>query len=158
MIWCLACKNNWVLLCFCWNFLQTCDLVEGVYLLIWWIFSRYWFLRTWCTVDWTNSDHPPLIIKEIPRSVEKRLSTFSSLQNIFHSGVNHLLWKMPKSSGYKTKLQHPSINNQKKNNQNKKKRKRNITYLNPPYSKSVKTNIERILIKLISKQNKWSLF
>ena len=44
-----------------------------------------------------------------------------------------------------------NINNQNKNNQNKKKRKRNIIWFNPPYSKSVKTNIRRIFIKLICK-------
>ena len=55
---------------------------------------------------------------------------------------------MPKNSGYKTKLQYQQP---KENNQNKKKRKRNIIWFNPPYSKSVKTNIGRIFIKLISK-------
>ena len=30
-----------------------------------------------------NSDHPPSIIKEIPRSIEKRLSILSSSKNIF---------------------------------------------------------------------------
>ena len=30
-----------------------------------------------------NSDHPPSIIKEIPRSIEKRHSTSSSLKHIF---------------------------------------------------------------------------
>ena len=34
---------------------------------------------------------------------------------------------------------------------NKKKRKRKTIWFNPPYSKSVKTNIERIFINLISK-------
>ena len=55
---------------------------------------------------------------------------------------------MPKNSGYKTKLQYQQP---KENNQNKKKRKRNIIWFNPLYSKSVKTNIRRIFIKLISK-------
>ena len=55
---------------------------------------------------------------------------------------------MPKNSGYKTKLQHQQP---KENNQNKKKRKRNIIWFNLPYSKSVKTNIGRIFVKLISK-------
>ena len=55
---------------------------------------------------------------------------------------------MPKNSGYKTKLQYQQP---KENNQNKKKRKRNIIWFNPPYSKSVKTNIGRIFIRLISK-------
>ena len=55
---------------------------------------------------------------------------------------------MPKNSGYKTKLQHQQP---KENNQNKKRRKRNIIWFNLPYSKSVKTNIGRIFVKLISK-------
>ena len=56
--------------------------------------------------------------------------------------------KCLKNSEYKTKLQ---CQQPKENNQNKKKRKRNIIWFNPPYSKSVKTKIERIFIKLISK-------
>ena len=55
---------------------------------------------------------------------------------------------MPKISGYKIKLLYQQP---KENNQNKKKRKRNTISLNPPNSKSVKTNIRRIFIKLISK-------
>ena len=55
---------------------------------------------------------------------------------------------MPKKQRYKTKLQYQQP---KENNQNKKKRKRNIIWFKPPYSKSVKTYIERTFIKLISK-------
>ena len=42
-----------------------------------------------------------------------------------------------------------NINNKMKTKQ--KEKKRNIIWFNPPYSKSVKTNIGRIFIKLISK-------
>ena len=94
-----------------------------------------------------NSDHLPSIIKEIPRSIEKRLSILSSSKDIFLGSVIYYE-KCLKNSGYKTKLQYQQP---KENNQNKKKRKRNIIWFNPPYSKSVKTNIGRILIKLISK-------
>ena len=55
---------------------------------------------------------------------------------------------MPKNSGYKTKLQYQQP---KVDNQSKRKRKRNIIWFNPLYRKSVKTNIRRIFIKLISK-------
>ena len=94
-----------------------------------------------------NSGHPPSIIKEIPRSIEKRLSTLSSSENIFQESAVYYE-KCLKNSGHKTKLQYQQP---KENNQNKKKRKRNIIWFNPPYSKSVKTNIGRIFIKLISK-------
>ena len=52
-----------------------------------------------------NSDHPPSIIKEIPRSIEKRLSTFSSSKNIFQESAVYYE-KCLKSSGYKIKLQY----------------------------------------------------
>ena len=52
---------------------------------------------------------------------------------------------MPKNSGYKTKLRYQQPN------EIKTKRKRNIVWFNPTYSKSVKTNIGRIFIELISK-------
>ena len=55
---------------------------------------------------------------------------------------------MPKNIGYKTKLQYQEP---KENDQNKKKGKRNIIWFNPLYSRSVKTNIGRIFLKLISK-------
>ena len=92
-------------------------------------------------------NHPPSIIKEIPRSIEKRLSILSSSKDIFQESAIYYE-KCLKNSGYKTKLQYQQP---KENNQNKKKRKRNIIWFNPPYSKSVKTNIGRIFIKLISK-------
>ena len=56
--------------------------------------------------------------------------------------------KFLNNSGYKTKLQYQQP---KEDNQNKKKRKRNIIWFNPPYSKSIKTNIRTIFIKFISK-------
>ena len=56
--------------------------------------------------------------------------------------------KCLKNSGYKTKLQYQQ---KKENNQNKKKIKLNIIWFNQPYSKSIKTNIRRIFIKLITK-------
>ena len=84
-----------------------------------------------------NSDHPPSIIKEIPRSIEKRPSILSPSKNIFQESVVYYE-KSLKNNGCKTI-------------QNKKKRKRNIIWFNPPYSKSARTNIARIFIKLINK-------
>ena len=78
------------------------------------------------------SDHPPSIIKEIPRSIEKRLSILSSSKDIFQESAIYYE-KCLKNSGYKTKLQYQQP---KENNQNKKKRKRNIIWFNPPYSNS----------------------
>ena len=94
-----------------------------------------------------NSDHPPPIIKEIPQSIEKRLSILSSSKNIFQELAVYYE-KCLKNSGYKTK---PQYQQPKEINQTKKKRKHNIIWFNTPYSKSVKTIIGRIFIKIISK-------
>ena len=55
---------------------------------------------------------------------------------------------MPKNNEYETKLLYQQP---KENSQNKKKRTPNTVWFNPTYSQSVKTNIEEIFIKLISK-------
>ena len=88
---------------------------------------------------YTNSNHPPSINKEIPRSIEEKLSILSSSKKIVQESV--IYYK-------KTQLQHQQP---KDSNQIKKKRKRNIIWFNPPHTKSVKTNIGRIFLKLISK-------
>ena len=62
-----------------------------------------------------SSDHPPSIIKEIPRSIEKRLSILSSSKDIFQESAIYYE-KCLKNSGYKTKLQYQQP---KENNQNK---------------------------------------
>ena len=52
-----------------------------------------------------NSDHPPLIIKEIPRSIEKRLSILSLSKNIFQESAVYCE-KCLTGCQYKTKLQY----------------------------------------------------
>ena len=66
-----------------------------------------------------NSDHPPSIVKEISRSIEKRLSILSSAKNIFQESAIYYE-KYLKNSGYKSKLQYQQP---KENNQNKRKEK-----------------------------------
>ena len=64
-------------------------------------------------------NYPPSIIKEIPRSIEKRLSILSSSKDIFQESAIYYE-KYLKNSGYKSKLQHQQP---KENNQNKRKEK-----------------------------------
>ena len=68
-----------------------------------------------------NSDHPPSILKEIPRSMEKRLSVLSSSKTIFQESAiyyEECLKTMDIKLSY-------SIRNQKKI---KTKRKENVTF------------------------------
>ena len=50
-----------------------------------------------------ESDHPPKIIKEIPRSIEKRLSRLSSTKKVFENS-NDCYEQRLKQCGYNEKL------------------------------------------------------
>ena len=95
----------------------------------------------------TESNHPPSIIKQLPLSIEFRLSSLPSSEEIFNDSVTPYQDALDKS-GYKHKLKYQA-NTDTANN--KKQRKRNIIWFNPPYSKNVKTNIGKLFLNLIKK-------
>ena len=94
-----------------------------------------------------NSNHPPSIIKQLPLSIQSRLSSLSSFEEIFNDSVIPYQDALDKS-GCKHKLKYKSNID---TSSNKKQRKRNIIWFNPPYSKNVKTNIGKIFLNLIKK-------
>ena len=78
----------------------------------------------------TEYNHPPSIIKQLPLSIESRLSSLFSSEEIFNDSVTPYQDALDKS-GYKHKLKHQAnINNEKTkykhNINNKKQRKRSI--------------------------------
>ena len=81
----------------------------------------------------TESNHPPSILKNIPASVNRRLSSISSNEEVFKAAIPPFQEAL-KKSGHDFELKfNPQINEEKR----KKGRKgRNITYFNPPYSKN----------------------
>ena len=97
-----------------------------------------------------HSNHLPNILKQLPKSIEKRVSETSSDIDIFNRSIkiyNHALHE----SNFKEILQF-TIPAPKNNDENQKhKRKRNIIWFNPPYSKNVKTNIGKSFLQLLSK-------
>ena len=96
------------------------------------------------TIEFNN---PPSIIKQLPLSIESRLSSLPSLEEIFNNSVTPHQEALDKS-GYKHKLKYQANINTASN---KKQRKRYIIWLNPPHRKNVKTNIEKIVLNLIKK-------
>ena len=70
----------------------------------------------------TESNHPPSIIKQLPLSIESRLSLLSSSEEIFNDSVTPYQDALDKS-GYKHKLKYQANINTANN---KKQRKRNI--------------------------------
>ena len=88
-----------------------------------------------------QSDHPPSITKQLPRSIEKRLSQLSSSKDIFYKTAPYYEQRLA-SCGYNKKLTYQKQGENIENIKNiREKLKRNITWFNPPYSKSLKINI-----------------
>ena len=74
-----------------------------------------------------ESNHPPNIIKQIPKTVEKRLSQLSSNEKIFNESA-HVYEDKLHQSGYQQKLKYNPPNTEI---HNKRKHKRNIIWFIP---------------------------
>ena len=91
-----------------------------------------------------NSNHPKTIIEKLPEMINRRISEISCNESEFEK-AKHTYEKALKESGY----QHEMVF--RKYEKSKRNRKRKIMYFNPPYSKSVKTNIGKQFLHLIQK-------
>ena len=95
-----------------------------------------------------NSDQPPSILKQLPKSIEKRLSSLSSSKEIFKETAPYYEQYLS-NCGYKEKLNY--CDPAPPNSITKRKQQRNILWFNPPYSKTVKTEIGKFFLQLIKK-------
>ena len=92
----------------------------------------------------TKSNHPANVIKAIPKSINTRLSNISSNAEQFDLS----------SEAYKSALENAGHQqelkfNPPRNAQRPRQRHRNVTWFNPPFSKSVKTNVGKKFLQLI---------
>ena len=94
-----------------------------------------------------ESNHPPLITKQLPISIETRLSKLSSNEKVFNESVPIYQEALDKS-GYKHQL---TFQKTSTNDAQRRQRKRNILWFNPPFSKSVVTKIGKTFLRLIDK-------
>ena len=93
----------------------------------------------------TESNHPPNIIKHLPTSIENRLSNLSSNEQIFQESITYYEDNL-RQSGYNKKLMYkPTDTNQQRHHNHKRK----IIWFNPPFSKSVATNIGKTFLNLL---------
>ena len=98
-----------------------------------------------------NSNHPPQVLKELPKTIEKRISNISSSKEIFDTS-KPIYEKTLNECGFQHKLLYQeNVINNIDDNQEKKKRKRNIIWYNPPYSVNVKMNIGKLFFRLSQK-------
>ena len=96
-----------------------------------------------------HSNHPPNILKQLPKSIEKRISETSSNIDVFSRSIKMYNDALHESNFKETlKFVIPAPNNNDENQ--KRKRKRNIIWFDPPNSKKVKANIGKTFLQLPS--------
>ena len=106
----------------------------------------------------TLSNHPPNVIKQIPDSIGRRISSLSCDQETFNNAKPHYEEAL-KRSGYKSTLNYtpppPPPDPETEVNQNetrkRRRRKRQIIWFNPPFDKQVATNVAQRFLSLIDK-------
>ena len=99
-----------------------------------------------------DSNHPPTVIKQLPISINKRLSEISSTEDDFQRAAPAYQSAL-KESGYTHTLTYeaPRTDAENKNNGRNKTNKRRVIWFNPPYSKGVKTNLGKLFLTLVRK-------
>ena len=97
-----------------------------------------------------NSNHPPNILRQMSKSIAKRIWETSSGEEIFNKSIK-IYSKALKESRFTDELKYFPNEVQELGNNNRRKRKRKIIWFNPPCSKNVKTNLGKVLLKLLKK-------
>ena len=97
-----------------------------------------------------NSNHPPSIKKHIPKSISKRISKFSSNEEIFNNNTRTYSDAL-KNCGFQEKpVLIPEAPSDPHANE-RRKRRHKIIWFNPPYSMNVKTNISKFFLNILYK-------
>ena len=93
-----------------------------------------------------KSNHPPSILKNIPKNIENRLSKISSNEEVFMTAIPPYQAAL-EASQYTHKLKFdPNARNAPTRTKN---RNRKVTWFNPPFSKNVKTNVGKQFLAII---------
>ena len=93
------------------------------------------------------SNHPPTIIKHLPKMINKMISDLSCNKEEFDK-VKSLYESVLKDRGYFLSMSY----NHNTTQNNRRNRNRKVILFNPPYSQNVKTNIGTLLMKLVRNQ------
>ena len=97
-----------------------------------------------------QSNHPKSVMDSVPKGVNHRLNVLCSSEKIFNECIEPYQTAL-RVSGFKQKLfWDPNINCDT-TSVNRNKRKRKISWFNPPFSKSIKTPIGKLTLQLLDK-------
>ena len=99
----------------------------------------------------TNSNHPPVVKRNLPSMINKRISELSCNEAIFEESKKIYSDALAKS-GYHEPLTYNTLNqNTEAHRKKKRNRPRNILWFNPPYNSNVKTNVGKKFFNLLKK-------
>ena len=93
-----------------------------------------------------SSNHPPHILRELPKSINKRINTLSCDRQTFDQSAPTYSDALSKSN-FNVQLEYEQQNNTRKRHN----RQRNVLWYIPPYNKNVKTNLAQSFLQLIDK-------
>ena len=99
----------------------------------------------------TQSNHPPNIIKEIPKMIERRISDISCNNDEFDKAKGRYEEALSRSGYANSQLKYQDHDDTQPATKKKRRRSRNIIWYNPPYSENVTTNIGQRFFKLLDK-------
>ena len=93
------------------------------------------------------SNHPPSIIRNLPKAISKRVSNISSDRTVF-SEATRPYEEALSASGFDNKLEFVDATSSRRR---KRTRRRKVIWFNPPFSKNVATNVGRKFLQLVRK-------
>ena len=108
------------------------------------------YIKPNCSVKYVSrhSNHPPLMVQNIPISINKRLSCISSNKESFEEEKMTYQAALVEA-GYNHKLEFQKMDNV--DGKRKKRRRQNVTWFNPPFSHNIKTNIGKKFFAILHK-------
>ena len=93
----------------------------------------------------SKSNHPPSITKQLPPMTNRRISNLSCNENEFNKAKHLYEWAL-KNSGFNNIIKFEAPVENTRQNRNRK-----VIWFNPPYSLNIKTNIGKVILKLVRK-------
>ena len=98
-----------------------------------------------------HSNHPPNILKDVPKAINKRITDISCNQDIFDAAKSTYEQALSKS-GFNEELKYNNKDSKgQTRNKEKRKRRRKIIWFNPSFSLRVKTTIGKLFFKMLKK-------
>ena len=95
-----------------------------------------------------QSNYPPNVLKELPKYIAKRISDTSSSKDIFDKSIS-IYQNALYESGFKEELRYTPSDKSFQEENGQRTRREKIIRFNPPYSRSVKTNIGKNFLHLL---------